>query len=103
MKILSVRIDDDLERKLSFLLKKLKVIDKSTYIRQLLEKSFSEEMIEIVCNEVSEKNISAWKAAEIAGVSLRKMLYELKNRFPSGYDEQAFKEDLEFALGLNTP
>ena len=59
-------------------------------------------MIEILCNEVNEKNISAWRAAEIAEVSLRKMLYELKNRFPSGYDEQAFKEDLEFALGLNT-
>ena len=102
MKILSVRIDDDLERKLSFLLKKLKVIDKSTYIRQLLEKSLSNEMIEILCNEVNEKYISAWKAAEITGVSLRKMLYELKKRFPSGYDEQAFKEDLEFALGLNT-
>lgn len=102
MKILSVRIDDDLERKLSFLLKKLKVIDKSTYIRQLLEKSLSEEMLKMLCNEINEKNISAWKAAEIAGVSLRKMLYELKNRYPSGYSEQAFKEDLEFALGLNT-
>jgi len=101
MKILSVRIDDDLERKLSFLLKKLKVIDKSTYIRQLLEKSLSEEMIEMLCNEVSKKNISAWKAAEIAGISLRKMLYELKNQYPSGYDEQALKKDLEFALGLN--
>jgi len=56
-------------------------------------------MLEILFNEVSEKNISAWKAAKIAGVSLRKMLYELKIHYPSGYDEQALKEDLEFALG----
>jgi predicted HTH domain antitoxin len=98
MKVLSVRLDEDLERKLSFLMKKLKIIDRSTYIRQLLEKSLSEEMLEVLCKQVEEKQISAWKAAEIAGISLRKMLYELKKRNFSGYDEQSLKEDLEFAL-----
>ncbi len=98
MKVLSVRLDEDLERKLSFLMKKLKIIDRSTYIRQLLEKSLSEEMLEVLCKQVGEKQISAWKASEIAGISLRKMLHELKKRNVSGYDEQSLKEDLEFAL-----
>ena len=70
----------------------------SSYIRQLLEKSLSEEMFVVLCNQVGEKNISAWKAAEKAGVSLRKMMEELKKRNVSGYDEQAIKEDIEYAL-----
>lgn len=98
MKVLSVRLDDELERKLSFLMKKLKIIDKSTYIRQLLEKSLSNEMIEVLCSQVGGKQISAWKAAEFADISFRKMLYELKKRNIPGYDEQSLKEDLEFAL-----
>jgi len=98
MKVLSVRLDDELERKLSFLMKKLKIIDKSTYIRQLLEKSLSNEIIEVLCNQVGKKQMSAWKAAELAGISLRKMLDELKQRNIPGYDEQSLKEDLEFAL-----
>ncbi len=99
MKILSVRIDDDLDEKLRFLMVRLKRKDKSTYIRQLLEKSLTEEMLEVLCKQVGEKDISTWKAAEIAGVSLRKMLEELKKRNISGYDEQAIKEDIEYTLG----
>ena len=98
MHVLSVRLDGNLEKKLSFLMEKLKIIDKSTYIRQLLDKSLSEEMLEVLCKQVGEKQISAWKAAELAGVSLRKMLDELKKRNSSGYDEQSIQEDLNFAL-----
>jgi len=98
MKILSVRIDDDLDEKLSFLMARLKKKDKSSYIRQLLEKTLTEEMIEVLCKQVGEKDISAWKAAEIAGISLRRMMEELKKRNVSGYDEQAMKEDIEYAL-----
>jgi predicted HTH domain antitoxin len=98
MGVLSVRLDDELENKLNFLMKKLKIVDKSTYIRQLLDNSLSEEMIKILCKQVEEKKISAWKAAEIADISLRKMLHELKKRKSSGYDEQSLREDLEFAL-----
>jgi len=98
MKILSVRIDDDLDQKLSFLMAKLKKKDKSSYIRQLLEKSLIEEIFEVLCKQVGEKDISAWKAAEIAGVSLRKMMEELKKRNVSGYDEQAIMEDIKYAL-----
>lgn len=98
MGVLSVRLDDELESKLDFLMKKLKIVDKSTYIRQLLDNSLSEEMIKILCKQVEEKKMSAWKAAEIADISLRKMLHELKKRKSSGYDEQSLREDLEFAL-----
>ena len=98
MHVLSVRLDEDLERKLEFLMKKLKIVDKSTYIRQLLDRSLSEEMLEVLCQQVGERQITAWKAAEIAEISLRKMSDELKKRNITGYDEQALKEDLKFAL-----
>ena len=98
MGVLSVRLDDELESKLNFLMKKLKIVDKSTYIRQLLDNSLSEEMIKVLCKQVEEKKISAWKAAETAEIPLRKMLHELKKRKSSGYDEQSLREDLEFAL-----
>ena len=98
MKILSVRIDDDLDEKLRFLMARLKKKDKSSYIRQLLEKTLTEEMLEVLCKQVGEKDMSAWKAAEIAGISLRRMMEELKKRNVSGYDEQAMKEDIEYAL-----
>jgi len=98
MGVLSVRLDDELESKLDFLMKKLKIVDKSTYIRQLLDNSLSEEMLKILCKQVEEKKMSTWKAAEIADISLRKMLHELKKRKSSGYDEQSLREDLEFAL-----
>ena len=99
MKILSVRIDDDLDQKLRFLMERLKMKDKSSYIRQLLEKSLTKEIFEVLCKQVGEKDISVWKAAEIAGVSLRKMMEELKKRNVSGYDDQAIKEDITYAFG----
>ncbi len=98
MKILSVRIDDDLDQKLSFLMAKLKKKDKSSYIRQLLEKSLTVEIFELLYKQIGEKKNSAWKAAEIAGISLRKMMEELKNRNISGYDEQAILEDIKYAF-----
>jgi len=98
MGVLSVRLDDELKSKLNFVIKKLKIVDKSTYIRQLLDNSLSEEIIKILYKQVEQKKMSVWKAAEIAGIPLRKMLYELDKRKVSGYDEQSLREDLEFAL-----
>ena len=98
MHVLSVRLDEDLKKKLDFLMKNLKKIDKSAYIRQLLDRSLSEDMTEVLGKQVGEKKMSAWKAAEILGISLRRMLDELKKRQILGYDDESFKEDLEFAL-----
>jgi predicted HTH domain antitoxin len=97
MKILSVRIDDELNRKLDFMLENLKKKDKSSYVRKLLEKSLNDEMLDVLGKMVEEKSISMWKAAEMIGLSLRKMMEELKARNITGYDEKAIFEDIEFA------
>lgn len=97
MKILSVRIDDELNKKLDFMLENLKKKDKSSYVRKLLEKSLNDEMLDVLGKMVEEKSISIWKAAEMIGIPLRKMMEELKTRNITGYDEKAILEDIEFA------
>lgn len=51
--VLSVRIDKELEEKLDYLMKKRHVVDKSAYVRQLLNKSIASELLDYVCNEIS--------------------------------------------------
>lgn len=97
MSVLSVRIDKELAEKIQFLMEKQKIIDKSAYIRKLLAESIKDELLEYLCKEIENKNLSIWKAAEIAEISLRRMMYELALRDIKIYDEQALAEDLAFA------
>ena len=97
MSVLSVRIDAELEEELRYLMEKRKIVDKSAYIRQLIQKSLFKELIDFLCEEIKFQRMSAWKAAEIAKISLLEMLKELSQRNIFSYDEAAFKEDLAFA------
>ena len=97
--VLSVRMDKDLEERLAFLMKQKKIIDKSAYIRQLIDRSLSAELLDYLTEEVAAKRISIWKAATMAGISLRAMMNELTKRNITTYDEQALREDLLFAEG----
>lgn len=99
MGVLSVRLDKDLEKKLDFIMKQRKIIDKSAYIRQLIDKSLKDDLIDYLCNEVGARKLSGWKAAEISQISLRAILSELAKRGHINYDESAFEEDLKFAFG----
>jgi predicted HTH domain antitoxin len=99
MKILSVRLDAELDEKLEFILNKRKVIDKSAYIRQLLANSIKEDLIDFLCDEIKKKQMSAWKAAQIAEISLLKMLDECAKRQIILYDQVSLEEDLQFAFG----
>lgn len=98
MGVLSVRLDEEMETKLEFLMKQRKIIDKSAYIRQLLDKSIKEDLFDYLCSEVKDKRMSGWKASEIAQISLRAFLNELAKRDISTYDDTAFEEDLMFTL-----
>ncbi len=96
MSVLSVRIDKELEEKLKLLMEKQKIIDKSSFIRRLLDESVQEKLIDILCKEVKRKNISAWKAAELAQMSLRGIMHELAKRDVKTYDEVSLEQDLAF-------
>lgn len=43
MGVLSVRLDEELEKKLEFLMKKLQIVDKSSYIRQLMDRVLKDD------------------------------------------------------------
>ncbi|MHA1912675.1 MAG: UPF0175 family protein [Candidatus Kariarchaeaceae archaeon] len=97
MTVLSVRLDEDLEEQLLLIMKKKKLQDKSALIRQMLAKSMEKEIIDLLCIEVQEKKISAWKAANLAKISLSQMLHELAQREIYTIDEKALLEDIQFA------
>jgi predicted HTH domain antitoxin len=99
MSVLSVRIDLVLEEKISFLMKNKKISDKSAYIRQLLDRSIAADIIDFLAAEVRMRHMSAWKAAEIACISLRHMLEELATRDVPTYSEEAFLEDINHVEG----
>ncbi len=99
MGTLSVRLEADLEEKLNFIMKEKRIQDKSAYIRQLLSKSLTEDIIDFLCNEVKDRRISAWKAATIANIPLRTMIMELANRKIETMDELSFQDDLAYIRG----
>lgn len=98
--VLSVRLDDDLRKKLHLLLEKRKIVDKSAYVRRLLAKSLLADLFDYLADEVRAKRMSMWKAAEIAGVSLREIMVEMARREVPVYDESSFIKDIEFVRGL---
>lgn len=63
----------------------------------MLTRSLTAELIEYLCNEVKKKQMSAWKAAEIAEIPLRMILSELSKRDISLVDELSLREDFGFA------
>jgi predicted HTH domain antitoxin len=100
MSILSFRIDNDFETRLEYILKKRKITDKSAYLRNLLDKSVQQDTLDYLAQAVKEKHMSAWKAAEIANISLRQMMHELGIREVYTYDDAAFQQDLAFVNSL---
>ncbi|MBD3408111.1 MAG: hypothetical protein GF411_18465 [Candidatus Lokiarchaeota archaeon] len=97
--VLSVRLDEDLEKRLAFLMEKRKIVDKSAYVRRLIDRSLREDLLDFLSEEVAAKRLSMWKASSIAGISLRAMMTEIAKRGISIYDEQSLREDLLFAEG----
>ena len=98
--VLSVRMDKELEKRLAFLMEKRKIVDKSSYVRQLIDRSLSDDLLDYLSEEVAARHISIWKAASIADIPLRAMMKVLARRNISMYDEQALTEDLIFAEGM---
>ena len=96
MSILSVRLDEETEKKLQHLLKLRKINDKSAYIRQILDRSLQDELIELYCQKIKNRSTTIWKAAQIINISLRQMLVELKKRGISSYSEEALESDVDF-------
>jgi len=73
-------------------------VDKGTLIRKLIVESLKEYKIKKALELYREGKISLWKAAEIAGITYREALEELKKRnIPFKYDLEDLEVDINWA------
>src|SRR3989338_3729835 len=94
MKNISVRLKEDFMKEAERLAK-LEMVDKSTIIRDALEKGFAEVKLEIAIEMFSKGRTSTSEAAEIAGLSVGEMMDELVRR---GVRPDITKEDIKGSL-----
>ncbi len=74
-------------------------VDKGTLIRKLLAESLKEYKIRRSLELYREGKISLWRAAEIAGITYREALEELKRRnIPFRYSLEDLEADLGWAV-----
>ncbi|MGQ4915600.1 MAG: UPF0175 family protein [Candidatus Asgardarchaeia archaeon] len=69
--------------------------DKAAVLRQLIEKGLREELIKLAIEKLKNKEVSIWKAAEIADLSLWEFIDELRKRKITLYDDEDLKKDIE--------
>lgn len=92
-KTLTTRISDKLEEEVEEISKE-ESLDKSTTARKLLKKSVEEYKLDKALEKYKKGEISLGKAAELAGVSIRKILFEIKKRdIHFHYSKESLNED----------
>lgn len=88
---LPIEIDKEIEK-----LASLEDTDKSKLMRELLVMGIKEKRLQEALKLYQEGKITLWKAAQIADVSLWKMMEIIKERkITLQYSERELKEDLK--------
>ena len=94
----SVRLPKEIVEEIERLSKE-EGIDKGTLIRKLIAESLREYKIKKALELYREGKVSLWKAAEIAGITYREALEELKKRnIPFKYDLEDLEVDISWAM-----
>lgn len=88
----SVRLPKELVEEIEKLIRE-EGVDKGTLIRKLLTESLKDYKIRKALELYREGKVSLWRAAEMAGITYREALGELKRR------DITFQYDLESDLG----
>jgi len=74
-------------------------IDRSSAIQRLLQIGLKEYRMERALNLYRDGKVTLWKAAELAGVSLREMMEAISARdIPYQYDLEALEEHVDELL-----
>ena len=90
----STRISKELMKKLKYL-ENIEKIDRSTLIRKLISMGIKEYSSELALNSYLKGDVTTWKAAELAGLSLYEFLDLLKTRrIPTQYTLEDLETDL---------
>lgn len=98
MGVISIRPTQKIEEKIEEL-SKIKQMEKSALVRNLLNIGIKEELKEYALDMFIKRRISLGKAAEIAGVSVREMLDIIKERdVPLHISTREIKSDFEAAM-----
>ena len=93
-KTISVEVDEEFAKALETI--EQPYLDRPTLIKTLLFSGLKQYRIELALRKYLEGEVSTWKAAEIAGVSLRRMNKILQEKgVEMHYSEESLKEDLE--------
>jgi len=81
-------------KKLEYL-EEIEKIDRSTLLRRLFSMGIKEYLTEIALNTYLKGEVSAWKAAELADLTLYEFIDLLKiRRIPAQYALEDLEEDL---------
>lgn len=73
-------------------------IDRSELIRRLLDQALAQRRIDDAVDAYREGKVTMWRAAELAGVSLRQMMSILNElRVELNYSIEDLESDIEFA------
>jgi len=93
MKTMSVEVNEEFAK----VLEEIEThIDRRALIKNLLFSGLKQYKIELAIEKYLEGEVSTWKAAEIAGISLRRMNEILQEKgVEMHYYERSLKEDLE--------
>ncbi len=93
MKTISIRVDEGFVREIDYLARDT---DKSSFIRGVMRRGLEQYKIELAIQRYVRREVSTWKAAEIAGISLRRMMDILKDRgIDMHYSEESLREDIK--------
>lgn len=94
MKTISVEVDEEFAKALEVIGQPY--LDRQTLIKNILISGLKQYRIELAIQRYLEGEVSTWKAAEMAGTSLRKMNKILQEKgVEMHYSEKSLKEDLE--------
>lgn len=94
----SVRLPKEIVEEIEKLSKE-EGIDKGTLIRKLIAESLKEYKVKKALELYREGKVSLWKAAEIAGITYREALEELKKRnILFRYDLEDLEVDIAWAM-----
>ena len=96
LEAVTARLPRDMLREVERLAKKMKV-DRSELIRRLLDFALQQKRIEEAVRAYQEGKVTLWKAAEIAGLSLREMMELARARkIVVSYTIDDLRRDIEY-------
>lgn len=94
--MVGARVNEEFLKKLEGITAEVKA-DRSEVVRRLLDRGLREYEKEKALHLLREGKVTAWKAAEMCGISLFEMIELMKReRVPIPYSADDLKKDIEF-------